>query len=203
MRDGKILPYLDIPLQHASPRILKLMKRPGPSSAPWSASRSGARSAPRSPLRSTFIVGFPARPKKVPDAAGLHRQGGTGQGWLLQIQPGRGAKANELPDPVPAEVQEERFQRFMELQQQVPIRKLARKVGKEMLVLIDEVDEEVPPAARRRCPEIDGLVYLNGETGLKARRHGQGPHRRSGRVRPLGQPGELNLPLSPKASQPC
>ena len=76
--------------------------------------------------------------------------------------------ANALPDPVPEEVQEERFQRFMELQQQVSIRKLARKVGQEMTIIIDEVDEEgATGRSFADAPEIDGLVYLNGETGLK------------------------------------
>jgi ribosomal protein S12 methylthiotransferase len=96
------------------------------------------------------------------DKAELDRVG------CFKYSPVEGAKANELPDPVPEEVQEERFQRFMELQQQVSIRKLARKVGKEMLVLIDEVDEEgATGRSAADAPEIDGLVYLNGETGLK------------------------------------
>ncbi len=86
----------------------------------------------------------------------------------FKYSPVEGAKANELPDPVPEEVQEERFQRFMELQQQVSVRKLARKVGKEMTVLIDEVDEEgATGRSFADAPEIDGLVYLNGETDLK------------------------------------
>ncbi len=86
----------------------------------------------------------------------------------IKYSPVEGAKANELPDPVPEEVQEERFQRFMELQQQVSVRKLARKVGKEMTVLIDEVDEEgATGRSFADAPEIDGLVYLNGETDLK------------------------------------
>ncbi len=86
----------------------------------------------------------------------------------FKYSPVEGAKANELPDPVPEEVQEERFQRFMELQQQVSVRKLVRKVGKEMTVLIDEVDEEGATGRTfADAPEIDGLVYLNGETDLK------------------------------------
>ena len=86
----------------------------------------------------------------------------------FKYSPVEGAKANELPDPVPEDVQEARFQRFMELQQQVSVRKLARKVGKEMTVLIDEVDEEgATGRSFADAPEIDGLVYLNGETSLK------------------------------------
>ena len=96
------------------------------------------------------------------DKAELDRVG------CFKYSPVEGAKANELPDPVPEDVQEARFQRFMELQQQVSVRKLARKVGKEMTVLIDEVDEEgATGRSFADAPEIDGLVYLNGETGLK------------------------------------
>ncbi|MFQ2674641.1 30S ribosomal protein S12 methylthiotransferase RimO [Aeromonas caviae] len=169
MRDGKILPYLDIPLQHASPRILKLMKRPGSVERTLERIQKWREICPEITLRSTFIVGFPGETEEefqmlldFIDKAELDRVG------CFKYSPVEGAKANELPDPVPAEVQEERFQRFMELQQQISIRKLARKVGKEMLVLIDEVDEEgATGRSAADAPEIDGLVYLNGETGLK------------------------------------
>ncbi len=169
MRDGKILPYLDIPLQHASPRILKLMKRPGSVERTLERIQKWREICPEITLRSTFIVGFPGETEEefqmlldFIDKAELDRVG------CFKYSPVEGAKANELPDPVPAEVQEERFQRFMELQQQVSIRKLARKVGKEMLVLIDEVDEEgATGRSAADAPEIDGLVYLNGEIGLK------------------------------------
>ncbi|EHA1068998.1 30S ribosomal protein S12 methylthiotransferase RimO [Aeromonas hydrophila] len=169
MRDGKVLPYLDIPLQHASPRILKLMKRPGTVERTLERIQKWREICPEITLRSTFIVGFPGETEEefqmlldFIDKAELDRVG------CFKYSPVEGAKANELPDPVPEEVQEERFQRFMELQQQVSIRKLARKVGKEMLVLIDEVDEEgATGRSAADAPEIDGLVYLNGETGLK------------------------------------
>ncbi|WP_338882526.1 30S ribosomal protein S12 methylthiotransferase RimO [Aeromonas hydrophila] len=169
MRDGKVLPYLDIPLQHASPRILKLMKRPGTVERTLERIQKWREICPEITLRSTFIVGFPGETEEefqmlldFIDKAELDRVG------CFKYSPVEGAKANELPDPVPEEVQEERFQRFMELQQQVSIRKLARKVGKEMLVLIDEVDEEgATGRSAADAPEIDGLVYLNGETSLK------------------------------------
>ncbi|EHK5438254.1 30S ribosomal protein S12 methylthiotransferase RimO [Aeromonas hydrophila] len=169
MRDGKVLPYLDIPLQHASPRILKLMKRPGTVERTLERIQKWREICPEITLRSTFIVGFPGETEEefqmlldFIDKAELDRVG------CFKYSPVEGAKANELPDSVPEEVQEERFQRFMELQQQVSIRKLARKVGKEMLVLIDEVDEEgATGRSAADAPEIDGLVYLNGETGLK------------------------------------
>ena len=169
MRDGKVLPYLDIPLQHASPRILKLMKRPGTVERTLERIQKWREICPEITLRSTFIVGFPGETEEdfqmlldFIDKAELDRVG------CFKYSPVEGAKANELPDPVPEEIQEERFQRFMELQQQVSIRKLARKVGQEMTVLIDEVDEEgATGRSFADAPEIDGLVYLNGETGLK------------------------------------
>ena len=169
MRDGKILPYLDIPLQHASPRILKLMKRPGSVERTLERIQKWREICPEITLRSTFIVGFPGETEEefqmlldFIDKAELDRVG------CFKYSPVEGAKANELPDPVPEDVQEERFQRFMELQQQVSVRKLARKVGQEMTVLIDEVDEEgATGRSFADAPEIDGLVYLNGETDLK------------------------------------
>ncbi|WP_421309453.1 30S ribosomal protein S12 methylthiotransferase RimO [Aeromonas veronii] len=169
MRDGKILPYLDIPLQHASPRILKLMKRPGSVERTLERIQKWREICPQITLRSTFIVGFPGETEEdfqmlldFIDKAELDRVG------CFKYSPVEGALANKLPDPVPEEVQEERFQRFMELQQQVSIRKLARKVGQEMTVIIDEVDEEgATGRSFADAPEIDGLVYLNGETGLK------------------------------------
>ncbi|MBL0488346.1 30S ribosomal protein S12 methylthiotransferase RimO [Aeromonas veronii] len=169
MRDGKVLPYLDIPLQHASPRILKLMKRPGTVERTLERIQKWREICPQITLRSTFIVGFPGETEEdfqmlldFIDKAELDRVG------CFKYSPVEGALANELPDPVPEAVQEERFQRFMELQQQVSIRKLARKVGQELTVIIDEVDEEgATGRSFADAPEIDGLVYLNGETSLK------------------------------------
>ncbi|MGL5537061.1 MAG: 30S ribosomal protein S12 methylthiotransferase RimO, partial [Aeromonas veronii] len=158
MRDGKVLPYLDIPLQHASPRILKLMKRPGTVERTLERIQKWREICPQITLRSTFIVGFPGETEEdfqmlldFIDKAELDRVG------CFKYSPVEGALANALPDPVPEEIQEERFQRFMELQQQVSIRKLARKVGQELTVIIDEVDEEgATGRSFADAPEIDG-----------------------------------------------
>ena len=169
MAAGKILPYLDIPLQHASPRILKLMKRPGAVERTLERIRKWREICPDITLRSTFIVGFPGETEAdfqllldFIAAAELDRVG------CFKYSPVDGAQANELPDPVPEEVKEERFVRFMELQQQISTRKLAQKVGQTQWVLVDEVDAE--GAIGRTpgdAPEIDGVIYLNGETNLK------------------------------------
>ncbi len=170
MRDGKILPYLDIPLQHASPRILKLMKRPGSVERTLERIHSWRAICPEITLRSTFIVGFPGETEEdfqmlleFLEKARLDRVG------CFKYSPVDGAKANELSDQVPEEIKEERFVRFMELQQRISIEKLAEKIGSECWVLIDEVDAE--GAIGRTpgdAPEIDGVIYLNGETNLKA-----------------------------------
>ena len=169
MAEGKILPYLDIPLQHASPRILKLMKRPGAIERTLERIQEWRRICPDLTLRSTFIVGFPGETEEdfqmlldFLEKAELDRVG------CFKYSPVDGAKANELPDPVPEEVKEERFHRFMELQQKISARRLAAKVGRELDVIVDEVDEEgAIGRSFADAPEIDGVVYLNGETILK------------------------------------
>ncbi|WP_418139948.1 30S ribosomal protein S12 methylthiotransferase RimO [Oceanimonas smirnovii] len=169
MRDGKILPYLDIPLQHASPRILKLMKRPGAVERTLERIRSWREICPELTIRSTFIVGFPGETEEdfqmlldFIEQAELDRVG------CFTYSPVEGARANELADPVPEEVKQERYERFMALQQQISTRRLAQKVGKTIKVLIDEVDEEgAIGRSSADAPEIDGMVYLNGETSLK------------------------------------
>ena len=169
MRDGKILPYLDIPLQHASPRILKLMKRPGAVERTLERIQSWRAVCPEITLRSTFIVGFPGETEEdfqmlldFLEKARLDRVG------CFKYSPVDGAKANELPDQIPEAVKEERYVRFMELQQRISTEELAEEIGLGVWVLIDEVDDE--GAIGRTpgdAPEIDGVIYLNGETGLK------------------------------------
>ncbi len=163
MQDGKVLPYLDIPFQHASPRILKLMKRPAAAEKTLDRIKSWREACPDLTLRSTFIVGFPGETEgefeellAFLDEAQLDRVG------CFAYSPVAGAQANELPDAVPEEVKEERRARFMEKQAEISARRLEAKIGREMTVLVDEIDEEGDAIARSPAdaPEIDGVVFI-------------------------------------------
>ena len=163
MADGKILPYLDIPFQHASPRVLKLMKRPAHAENTLERIKKWREIAPNLILRSTFVVGFPGETEEDfqllldwLEEAELDRVG------CFKYSPVEGAKANDLPDHVPEEVQQERWERFMQTQQAISARKLQQKIGQTMTVLVDEVDDEGTIArSPADAPNIDGLVYLN------------------------------------------
>lgn len=169
MAEGKVLPYLDIPLQHASPKILKLMKRPGSVERTLERIQSWRRICPDLTLRSTFIVGFPGETEEdfqmlldFIEKAELDRVG------CFMYSPIDGAQANELPDQIPEEIKQERYDRFMTLQQQVSARRLQQKIGRTLQVLIDEVDDEgAIGRSFADAPEIDGAVYINGETQLQ------------------------------------
>jgi ribosomal protein S12 methylthiotransferase len=171
MAEGKILPYLDIPFQHASPRILKLMKRPGAVDKTLERIQRWREICPDITIRSTFIVGFPGETDEefedlldFLDAAELDRVG------AFAYSPVDGAAANALPDPVPEEVKEERLARFMELQQEISAGKLQRKVGTTQRVLVDAIDGELAIArSMADAPEIDGLVQVQdgAAMGLK------------------------------------
>jgi len=169
MAEGKLLPYLDIPFQHASPKVLKAMKRPAHAENVLKRIESWRKVCPELTLRSTFVVGFPGETDE--DFAHLLT-------WMSEAQldrvgcfeysPVDGAAANKLANPVPEELKRERFDRFMSLQKQISEQKLAAKVGQRLDVLIDEVDEEgAIGRTKGDAPEIDGAVYLNGETDLK------------------------------------
>ncbi|GAB1438523.1 30S ribosomal protein S12 methylthiotransferase RimO [Providencia sp.] len=170
MAEGKVLPYLDIPLQHASPKILKLMKRPGAVERTLERIKRWREICPELTLRSTFIVGFPGETEEdfqmlldFLSEAKLDRVG------CFKYSPVEGAKANELESQVPEEVKEERYHRFMQLQQQISTQRLKDKIGREILVIIDEVDDEgAVGRSMADAPEIDGMVYLNGEFAVKA-----------------------------------
>ncbi len=162
MADGKILPYLDIPFQHASPRVLKLMKRPAFEDKTLARIQRWRQECPDLTLRSTFIVGFPGETDEDFEylldwmsEAQLDRVG------CFQYSPVDGAPANELPGAVPDEVKEERWHRFMAHQQEISAQRLAAKVGREMEVLIDEVGEDGAIArSSADAPEIDGTVFI-------------------------------------------
>jgi ribosomal protein S12 methylthiotransferase len=170
MAEGKILPYLDIPFQHASPRILKAMKRPAFEDKTLARIKRWREICPDLTIRSTFIVGFPGETEEDfqylldwMQEAQLDRVG------CFQYSPVEGAPANLLDNPVPDEVKQERWERFMELQQSISAARLARKVGREIDVLIDEVDEDgAVGRSSADAPEIDGCVYVSSDKPLKA-----------------------------------
>ncbi|HDR1857469.1 30S ribosomal protein S12 methylthiotransferase RimO [Pasteurella multocida] len=163
MAEGKILPYLDIPLQHASPKILKAMKRPGSIERTLERIKKWREICPDLTLRSTFIVGFPGESEEdfqllldFLKEAQLDRVG------CFKFSPVEGAIATSMPDQVPEEVKEARFHRFMQLQQDISATRLQQKVGKVFTVLVDEVDEKgIIARSMADAPEIDGVVYID------------------------------------------
>lgn len=168
MAEGKILPYLDIPLQHASPKVLKLMKRPGSVERTLERIKRWREICPELTLRSTFIVGFPGETEEDFEMLlDFLREAKIDRAGCFKYSPVDGATANDLPDQIPEEVKEDRWNRFMQVQQEVSALRLQEKIGREMLVIIDEVDEEGAVArSMADAPEIDGAVYLNGEKNL-------------------------------------
>ncbi|MDO9012732.1 MAG: 30S ribosomal protein S12 methylthiotransferase RimO [Gallionella sp.] len=168
MAQGKILPYLDIPFQHANQRILKLMKRPGNSDNVLARIKQWREICTELVLRSTFIVGFPGETEEefeelldFIEEAQLDRVG------AFAYSPVDGAIANDLPDHVPPEVQQERLARLMWLQEEISEEKLKLKIGKTMTVLVDTVDEEGAIARSfADAPEIDGQVYIKDGSHL-------------------------------------
>ena len=166
MAQGKILPYLDIPFQHANQRILKLMKRPGSSDNVLARIKQWREICPELTLRSTFIVGFPGETEEeFGELLDFLKEAQLDRVGAFAYSPVEGAAANELPDHVPPEVQQERLARLMLLQEEISAERLKRKVGKTLTVLVDEVDEEGAIArSSADAPEIDGLVYIeNGQ----------------------------------------
>ena len=166
MAEGKVLPYLDIPFQHASPKILKAMKRPGSIDKTLSRIKKWREICPELTIRSTFIVGFPGETEEdfqmlldFIEEAQLDRVG------AFTYSPVEGAPANDIAEHVPEDVKESRLERFMTTQAKISTAKLAKKVGRIIDVIIDEVDDEGAVArSQADAPEIDGVVYLNEET---------------------------------------
>lgn len=169
MAEGKILPYLDIPFQHGSPSVLKRMKRPAASENTLARISRWREICPDITLRSTFIVGFPGETEtEFEELLDFIEEAQLDRVGCFQYSAVEGAAANQLPDPVADEVKQERFERFMALQQQISSEKLKAKIGSVLEVVVDEVDEEGAIArSHADAPEIDGLVYLNGETELQ------------------------------------
>ncbi|HKQ23990.1 MAG TPA: 30S ribosomal protein S12 methylthiotransferase RimO [Burkholderiales bacterium] len=168
MAEGKVLPYLDVPFQHASPRILKLMKRPANTESNLERIRAWREICPAITIRSTFIAGFPGETEtefedllKFLEEAQLDRVG------CFAYSPVDGAAANSLPDPVPQEVREQRRARFMAAQEKISARRLQQKIGKTIAVLIDESGEKgAVGRSSADAPEIDGLVHIRKAKGL-------------------------------------
>ena len=169
MAERKILPYLDIPFQHASPDVLKRMRRPAAQEKTLERIARWREICPDLTLRSTFIVGFPGETEADFDLllqwleqASLDRVG------CFKYEPVKGALANDLAAPVPDEIKEERWHRFMQAQQKISARRLKRKVGTRQQVIIDEAG---PTAAKGRsmadAPEIDGAVYVASRRPLR------------------------------------
>jgi ribosomal protein S12 methylthiotransferase len=162
MADGKVLPYLDVPFQHGSPRVLKLMKRPAQAENTLERIAKWRETCPGLTLRSTFIVGFPGETAQDFEltlewlrAARLDRVG------CFKYSPVEGAAANALPDPVPDPVKQERWERFMATAAEISAEKLAAKVGRTLRVLVDTVDRNAAVArSTADAPEIDGVVRI-------------------------------------------
>jgi ribosomal protein S12 methylthiotransferase len=169
MAEGLVLPYLDIPFQHASPKVLKAMKRPGNQEKVLERIRSWRRDCPDLTVRSTFIVGFPGETEEDfqflldwLSEAQIDRLG------AFKYEPVEGAAANELPDQIPLEVKEERWNRLMAHQQKISEAKMQAKVGTIVEAIIDEVDEEgAIGRSKADAPEIDGAVFLNGDSDVR------------------------------------
>ena len=162
MAAGKILPYLDMPLQHANPRILKAMKRPGNVDKTLERIKKWREQVPHLTIRSTFIVGFPGETEEeFQDLLDFLEEAKLDRVGCFQYSPVEGAVANDLAEPVPDDVKQERWERFMELQQRISADKMQAKVGLEMTVLVDEIDDEGAVArSMADAPEIDGLVFI-------------------------------------------
>jgi ribosomal protein S12 methylthiotransferase len=170
MAEGLVLPYLDIPFQHAAPSVLKAMKRPANEAKVLERVKSWRAICPDMTIRSTFVVGFPGETEADfqylldwLDEAQLDRVG------AFRFEPVQGAAANALPDPVPEEVKEERYARIMEKTAAISAAKLQAKIGRTLDVIIDVVDEEGGATGRSKAdaPEIDGEVHLRDAGGVK------------------------------------
>jgi ribosomal protein S12 methylthiotransferase len=169
MNEGRVLPYLDIPFQHGSPRILKLMRRPAATENTLARIQRWREICPELTIRSTFIVGFPGETDSEFEAllefleiAQLDRVG------CFQYSPVAGARANNLADPLPEAIKHARWERFMEVQQAISTARLRRKVGQTLEVLVDRVEgKQALARSAADAPDIDGLVYIRDAAKLR------------------------------------
>ena len=169
MNEGKVLPYLDIPFQHASPEVLKAMKRPAAQDKTLARIKRWREECPDLALRSTFIVGFPGETDADfaylldwLDEAEIDRLG------CFKYEPVAGATSNALEGAVPAEIKQERYNALMARQQKISARRLKRKVGTRQQIIIDEVGPTVAKGrSKSDAPEIDGAVYLTSRRPLR------------------------------------
>jgi ribosomal protein S12 methylthiotransferase len=168
MAEGKILPYLDIPFQHANSRLLKLMKRPAATENTLARIRAWREQCPQISLRSTFIVGFPGETEaEFEELLGFLTEAQLDRVGCFTYSPVQGAVANQLPNPVPEELKQQRLQRLMSLQAEISAQRLQNRLGKIETVLIDEVVEEGAVARSiSDAPEIDGQVFIDDATHL-------------------------------------
>ena len=164
MAEGKLLPYLDVPFQHASPRVLKAMKRPASAENNLERIKAWRAICPEITIRSTFIAGFPGETEEeFEELLGFLEEAKLDRVGCFAYSPVEGAVANSLAEAVPQDVREERQRQLMELQEDISAELMAAKIGREIEVLVDEVDEEGAMArSKADAPEIDGLVYLDG-----------------------------------------
>ncbi len=162
MAQGKLLPYLDIPFQHASPRILKLMKRPGNIDKTLERIQNWRKLVPDLTIRSTFIVGFPGETDaEFEELLDFLREAKLDRVGAFAYSPVDGARANELPDPVSEELKEDRLEQFMAVQAEISAAKLQQKIGRTITVLVDEAGAEGAVArSAADAPEIDGTVHI-------------------------------------------
>ncbi|MDX1519222.1 MAG: 30S ribosomal protein S12 methylthiotransferase RimO [Gammaproteobacteria bacterium] len=169
MDGGKILPYLDIPFQHGSPKILKAMRRPAATENTLNRITMWRQQCPELVIRSTFIVGFPGETETdFQLLLDFLREAQLDRVGCFEYSPVSGAIANELDNPVPDELKSERYERFMQLQSEISANKLKSRIGETLEVLVDRVEGDVCIGrSYADAPEIDGLVYLTRTTGIQ------------------------------------
>lgn len=169
MAEGLVLPYLDIPLQHASPKVLKAMRRPGDVEGMLQRIAKWREQIPEIALRSTFIVGFPGETEEDFEMLlDFLREAKLDRAGAFTYSPVEGAPANELADPVPEEIKQERLERFMEVQTAISADKLQQRIGNNYTVIIDEIEGgQAIGRSYAEAPEIDGVVVIENGAGLE------------------------------------